>query len=590
MIIGNTNNQIAVQNTKIPELTKTEISKNVSDSISVSSEKDVPFYTNNPSLKTASVKETATTNGTENTINSKLAEQITSEIASSLLPATGAVALKILYTNDIHGAILPEKRDEQPEITFGGISSLATLMSEKTEEGKTIKIDGGDWAQGTYASGKDKGQTMMKLLSAIGYDAAVIGNHDFDWGREALNKMLDNTGFPVLGANITNSKNGKTMDGLKPYIIKDINGIKVGIIGVTSPKTKGETSAINTEGLDFGDPVASIKKYLPEMEKQNTEMILVASHCGDNIDEKIAREIPEIDVIVGGHSHNSLNPPRQVGKTLIVQSGSNNFKLGELNLNYDKAQDKIVSFENNIIPINSQTSGPNPEIEKILSPIIGEIMEKMNEYVGETEIDLTRRGSNAETIMGNIITDSMRKAAGTDVAFINQGGIRAGIKPGIINYDAVYKVMPSENAIVTMDLTGKQLKGVMEESARRNRGTIEVSGMKMDIEPRNANNQRVTNITVNGEPLDLNKIYRVAAADFLATGGNGYEELARGQNYKDEDILIRDALHKYMKDTGKFTEANAKVEGRQNYLSPKPLVNAVSRYFDLTSDSVSDNP
>ena len=244
--------------------------------------------------------------------------------------------------------------------------------------------------------------------------------------------------------------------------------------------------------------------------------------------------------------------------------------LGQLDLVYDPKTDKVVSYTSASNSITNQNSSKDPAVEGVLAPVMPEVNKKMGEVVGETTVTLTRRGRFPETIMGDIVTDSMRHATGAEVAFTNSGGIRDEIRPGKITYGDVFKVIPFDNGIVTMDLTGAQLKGVMEESAKRSRGTIEVSGMKMDIDPRKPKGERCSKIMVNGEPLDLKRTYRVATADFLAGGSNGYTDLTQGKNVVDEHKIMREALNDYIKQHEPFTDANARVEGRQNYLAPMP--------------------
>lgn len=492
--------------------------------------------------------------------------------AASMVPgATGAglVPVRILFTNDIHGAVLPTEDKNDPTILKGGLSNLATAIKEKSSETPSLVLDGGDWAQGTYIGGMDKGQTVMKVLNQLGYDATVIGNHDFDWGPDALGKMIDIASFPVLGANII-GQDGQVFPGSQPYIMKDVNGVKVGVIGIGSEKTANDTSAENTVGIKFEDSAKIVNKYKAELEKQGADMVVVLSHNGPEADAAMAKKLKGVDVIVSAHSHAVINPPRVVGDTLIVQAGSKGFNLGQLDLQYDPKTDKVVSYEGKMNAINNNTFGKDAGVEQVLEPIMVEVNKKMGEVVGSTSVTLTRRGRFPETIMGNIVTDSMRAAVGADVAFTNSGGIRDEIKAGPITYGDVFKVLPFDNGLVTMDLTGKQLKGVMEESAGRSRGTIEVSGMKMDIDPRQPKGSRCSKIMVNGEPLDLNKTYRVATADFLAGGSNGYTDLTQGKNVKDEKTIIREALNDYIKGHGPFNESNARVEGRQNYLAPMP--------------------
>ena len=494
-------------------------------------------------------------------------------VAGSMVPGpagTGLSSIRILFTNDIHGAVLPSEDKNNPSILKGGLSNLSSVIKEKQAEAPSITLDGGDWFQGTYIGGMDKGETVMKVLNEMNYDATVVGNHDFDYGLDNLHHLVDTANFPVLGGNIIENSTGKVMSGVKPYIMKEVNGVKVGVIGVAEDKTATDTNAENTVGLHFENSTNTINKYKKELEKQGAQMIVVLSHNGPEVDARMAQQLEGVDVIVSAHSHQVINPPRVIGDTLLVQSGSKGMNLGQLDLVYDPKTDKVVSYTSASNSITNQNSSKDPAVEGVLAPVMPEVNKKMGEVVGETTVTLTRRGRFPETIMGDIVTDSMRHATGADVAFTNSGGIRDEIRPGKITYGDVFKVIPFDNGIVTMDLTGEQLKGVMEESAKRSRGTIEVSGMKMDIDPRKPKGERCSKIMVNGEPLDLKKTYRVATADFLAGGSNGYTDLTQGKNVKDEHIIIREGLNDYIKQHGPFTESNARVEGRQNYLAPMP--------------------
>lgn len=574
--IGNNYQNLSIQQDQM-KVRQQETAKQpaISDGFSKNEVKDDTYSLK--SFANSGIKSTEEVKSAAPNLAYKLNEQAAEtglKMASSMVMgplSSGLSEMKILYTNDIHGGILPYEQPDKPGIEFGGMSQLSSSINDAIKDrDSTLILDGGDWAQGTYVSGRDKGQTLMQIMNAIGYDASEIGNHDFDWGREGLDNMIATQNFPTLGANIINTSDGTIMKGVQPYITKEINGTKVGIIGVTSPRTANDTAAANTVGLKFEDNIKTVKKYINELKKQGTEMFVVVSHCGDTLDKQMAKAIPELDVIVGAHSHKTFEKPIVVGDTLILQSGSGARNLGELDLTFDKQSGKIVNYNNTIKHISSENSKKDPKIEAILEPMMADINAEMNKVVGNTSVILTRRGKLAETIMGNLVTDSLRYVTGADVGFVNSGGIRAEIGKGPITYGEVYSVLPSDNNVVTMDLTGKQLKGVMEESAGRARGTIEVSGMKMDIDPRKPAGQRVFNITVNGEPLDLNKTYKVATNDFLSTGGNGYTDLTQGKHTADTGIAYRDALVKYFEHVGSFDETNAKVEGRQNYLAPKP--------------------
>ena len=152
-------------------------------------------------------------------------------VAGSMVPGpagTGLSSIRILFTNDIHGAVLPSEDKNNPSILKGGLSNLSSVIKEKQAEAPSITLDGGDWFQGTYIGGMDKGETVMKVLNEMNYDATVVGNHDFDYGLDNLHHLVDTANFPVLGGNIIENSTGKVMSGVKPYIMKEVNGVKVG--------------------------------------------------------------------------------------------------------------------------------------------------------------------------------------------------------------------------------------------------------------------------------------------------------------------------------------------------------------------------
>ena len=493
--------------------------------------------------------------------------------AAGVISSPIAKTIDIIYTNDIHGAITPMKDSKNPGQHVGGVSYVGSLIKDLKEDskGNYLLLDGGDWGQGSYESKLTKGKTLIDVMNHLGYDAAEIGNHEFDWGQDALGEMVDRAKFPVLGSNIL--KDGKLLDGVKPYTIKEVNGMKVGILGLLTPGTPGSTDPKNVKGLDFEDAAKTAKKYLPEIRENGAEFLVVLSHMGDRFDEKLARNVDGIDVIVGGHSHTNLYEPKEVNNTLIVQAGTQGKKVGELSLSVDPVTKKVVHYKNTLIPVTDKTLKPDPEIEKIIAPVVNEASEKLSVHVGTSEVDLTHdRKKVLETVMGNVLTDAMREDAECDIAMQNSGGIRDQIMKGEVTYGDLYRVLPFDKYLVSMDLTGKQVKNILENSAKRTKGNMQMSGITMDVEPKNPNGKKTSNIKVNGLPLDENKIYRVATDDFLAGGGNGYRTFMDGANAEYGRLTV-DVLKDYMENHSPLTSENAKIEGRINFLSPPPEYN-----------------
>jgi len=493
--------------------------------------------------------------------------------STAILPTPMKEALKtvsVIYTNDIHGAITPSKDDKNPGGLTGGVAYVGSAVKELKDkaQGNYVLLDGGDWGQGSYESKLTKGKTMIDVMNNLGYDAGEIGNHEFDWGRAALKDMIDEAKFPVLGGNVL--EEGKLIDGIKPYTIKEVNGLKIGIIGLISPETPGSVDPKNITGLKFASAKETVEKYIPELKEQGADMIFVLSHEGDVADEKLASSVTGIDLIVGGHSHTLMEDAKQVNNTIIVQAGTQGEKVGSINLAIDPQTKKIVSFKNTLIPVTDKNFKPDPEIEKIIAPVVNEAKEKMSEVVGKTEVNLTHdRKKVFETVMGNVLTDAMRESTGADVAMQNSGGIRDQIMAGEVTMGDLYRVLPFDKFIVSMDLSGKQIKDLMENSAGRKKGNMQVSGITMDIEPKEAKWHKVSNIKIGGVPLDMNKFYRVTTDDFLAGGANGYSTFTEGKNITYGGPAI-DELKAYIKKHSPLTEANAKVEGRLNFLSPPP--------------------
>ncbi len=535
---------------------------------SVKAPEDLNVYTNVPSWSASPVNAC------------KIASSdtaIATSAMSSLQPSPAGEALKtlnIIYTNDIHGTILPveDKKNYLVREPFGGVSYMGTIIRELKEEteGKNLLLDGGDFAQGSYESGLTKGKTMIEVMNNLGYDAIEIGNHEFDWSRKALEDMVGESKCPVLGGNVVNEQE-RLLNGIVPYTIKEVNGLKIGIIGLITPDTKEIASPKNVDGLTFLNQKETVEKYIPELRARGVDLITVLSHCGNTEDEKLAQEVRGIDVIVGGHSHTAMEEAKKINDTIIVQAGSQSKFVGNLQINIDSKTKKIVSCNNKLIPVANQEIASDPEIEKIIAPVVEEGAKKKSELIGATEVGLTHdRTKVTESIMGNVFTDAMREATGASVAMINSGGIRSQIKQGQITFGDLYRVEPFDDVLITMDLTGKQIKDLMENSSSRSKGNLHISGMAVDIDLSKPPGSRVSNVKIQGKPLDDNSTYRVATGDFLARGGDWYDTFKEGKNLNYHTKMIIDGLKDYIKSHSPITSDTAKIEGRLNFSSPPP--------------------
>jgi len=502
--------------------------------------------------------------------------------------------VNIIYTGDIHGAISPMPDKEKGEV--GGAAYLAgaikhekekalevmTLvldpdptaeeMFELTEnpvyrvvtEKQSIVLDAGDWGQGTLESNNTQGKTMMEVMNTIKYDALEIGNHEFDWGRQALEESLAMARVPVLCSNIF-KEDGKLLDGVKPYIIKTIDGLRIGVIGIMTANTPKEGNPKKVEGLTFLDHVDTAKKYIEELRKEKgVDLVIVLSHQSDDEDVKLAQRVEGV-VIVSGHSHNVKET--SVNGNIIVKSGTQGRQVGHLRLAVDRNDNKIIEYKNEFVSIKATGEiKPDSQIEKMIIPVVELAKKKKAEIIGTSEFDLSHdRLKVEESVLADFITDGLKTSNKCDIAFISSSGIRDQVSKGGITYGDIYRVLPrDDDQSICIDMTGKQIKATMENSARQPKNYLQASGLSAVIDRSKPDGAMVSDIKVNGSPLEPDKVYRVGINEILITGPCGYDEFARGTNV-DYGRPQRDILLDYIRQNSPL-KAPPKT-GRLNYVA-----------------------
>ncbi|MGG3855728.1 5'-nucleotidase C-terminal domain-containing protein [Caldifermentibacillus hisashii] len=480
----------------------------------------------------------------------------------------GPYKLTILHTNDTHA-------------NLDNIAKRVTgVKAEKAKNPNALLLDAGDVFQGTLYFNEFHGQADLKFMNLMGYDAMTFGNHEFDLGatpegHQALVDFIKGAQFPFVSSNIDFSgdekftglfsdlissepEKGKIYNG----IIKEINGEKVGIFGLTT----AETVDISSPGaVKFEEYLAEAERAVKAFEGRGVNKIIALTHIGydDNAnvdnDLTLATKVDGIDVIVGGHSHTTLSTPVVVDKdengakkdpTVIVQTGANNTNLGVLDVKFSK-NGVIKESEGKLIPVANLK--PDKEAEELLKPYASKIKEVSEKEIGvtlEKALENPRLGEgqssgisvrNHETILGNIITDGMLAKAkeynpNTVMALQNGGGIRAAIEAGPVTNGEVIKVLPFGNTLAVMDLTGADLKAAFEVGLRsypgENGGFLHVAGGKVEFDSTKPVGQRVVNVYIkNAEgaytPVVDNQTYTIATNAFTAQGGDGFDVFAK---------------------------------------------------------------
>ncbi|KAB7706730.1 bifunctional metallophosphatase/5'-nucleotidase [Bacillus aerolatus] len=461
--------------------------------------------------------------------------------------------LTVMHTNDTHAHVENAARK---------VTAIKEVRKVKPD---ALLLDAGDVFSGTLYFNEYLGQADLEFMNLAGYDAMTFGNHEFDLGTKPLADFIENAKFPFVSANVNfssdenvkglfkNEMSASPQDGtVYNGIIKEVDGEKVGIFGLTTAETTDISSP--GEGVAFEDYLEESEKAVAAFEEQGVDKIIALTHIGfkdgggDN-DMTLAQEVEGIDIIVGGHSHDQLKEPvletTGTDPTVIVQANEYNKFLGTLDVTFDE-NGKVIGHAGKLIEIDAKDEGgayvlkDDPEAAKILAekykPAVDE---KRNTVVGESDVALNGERADVrtkETNLGNLITDGMLEKAKTInkeavIALQNGGGIRASINEGKITLDEVLTVMPFGNSLALMNLTGAEIKAALEHSVKeapgQSGGFLQVSGLKFTYDSSKPAGARVQSIEVKkgGEyaPLADSDSYIVATNTFTAKGGDGYD-------------------------------------------------------------------
>jgi 5'-nucleotidase len=585
------------------------------------------------------------------------------------------VLISILGTNDLHGAIQPKKvrpAKDAPEQTTGGmafwsgvVKSIRTGVAKRYgNRGGVLVVDGGDQFQGTLLSNYTEGALFFSLMNEVGYDAIVPGNHDYDFGpagwlvdqvtaessdkdsRGVIKSLAASAKFPLLSANTYLKESLRTIEGkpaavdsvkcttndlidwsqarrpgfLSPFVIKEVAGVRVAIIGLDNPETPRSTTVANVSDLCFRSSLEEYKTLRASLDGA-ADVFVVVIHDGDiNQDLKLTELLNGIlawrkdgvDAIVGGHTH-VVNRVEKNG-VYGIQSGANGERFGRIDLVYDRKAGKVVrektrvaagaflfqeSCDERIEPFCRAREGAKislegekvvdsdaalariADAEKAIAPMAKRVLGTADEGI--------RKERDRESPLLNLLTDAFREASGADVAMINTGGVRTDLSAGTIYYENLYQVSPFNNrAVMLAPMKVSTLLKVLTRSAQScgKHGSVLGSGIratyqrgpcKSDVDGLDPAG-RVVTIELNdgnvlydardpANPILNERNLRVATLDFLATGGSGFDMFKEAPVAADLGIFRELVAEQLEKNRAKIS---AKVDGRWTDVTPVP--------------------
>ncbi|MGN0777986.1 MAG: bifunctional metallophosphatase/5'-nucleotidase [Aristaeellaceae bacterium] len=498
--------------------------------------------------------------------------------------------LVILFTSDVHCGL---------ESGFG-YAGLAAVRDALAAKNHVALVDNGDAIQGEPVGTMTKGEAVVELMNAVGYDVAIPGNHEFDYGMDNFLSLVEKANYPYISANFTYQ--GELV--FQPYVIKEYDGVKVAFVGMTTPKTF--TSSTPTYFQDengnyvygFSEDESGEKLYaavqsaVDAARAEGAVYVVAMAHLGNEDTcapwryDNVITNTTGIDVFLDGHSHDTdlVVVTNKDGQD--VPRAACGTKLGGIGYAVISAKDGSVST--GLYTWNNKVSAPELfGLDNAVSAAVAAATEtlnaKLSEVVAKTAVDLTiydpvavtaegkaiRIIRNAETNLGDLCADAYRDQSGADIAFVNGGGIRVSIAAGDITLNDILKVHPFGNAMCVVEATGQEILDALEWASRNvpgeNGGFLQVSGLTYEIHTYIesscisddkgmfagvAGEYRVKNVMVGGEPLVLDKTYTLASHNYmLKSGGDGICMFTDNTVLQDEVKLDNQVLIDYIVDT-----------------------------------------
>jgi 2',3'-cyclic-nucleotide 2'-phosphodiesterase/3'-nucleotidase/5'-nucleotidase len=338
-------------------------------------------------------------------------------------------------------------------------------------------------------------------------------------------------------------------------------GLRIGIMGMTLPNKsmRGVSTAANIKGLDFPSEISTARVWMDSIRAQGVDLVFGLLHTGNKRDKVIADSVPGFDVIIGAHSHTGMRQAYEdpTHHTIITQTYGNLSCIGWLDLSIDPATKQIVGYDYKLKDLMAEEVAADTTFKRLIGAWQAKAEAGFDSVIGVARNDIGI--VDGESPIGNLVSDAMREAVAADFGFQNSAGIRGTFPAGDITYRQVYKVEAFGNYIVTMNMTGAQVVKICETSVLGYHGIFQVSGLAMKYNAKQPIWHRVTEVTVNGQPIDTAKVYKISTNNFLAGGGVNYKVFLEGTDRNDTYLTVRQAMADYIRT---HTPLEVHTEGR----------------------------
>ncbi len=503
--------------------------------------------------------------------------------------------LTLVHTNDTHAHLEPmELTLSGQKVPVGGVAQRVAFLDRlRARERNLLLLDAGDVFQGTLYFNQYRGLADRYFMHRALYRVMALGNHEFDLGPGPLAEFLRGARFKAVSANLDLSREPRLKGLVAPYAVVTVGGERIGVIGLTTPDTREIANPGPT--VEFLDPYESAQKAVYELLAKGVNKIIVLSHLGYGEDQKLARRLVGVQVIVGGHSHTLLGqfPHKELSplgpyptvvrnpegkEVLVVQAWEWGKVVGVLRLTFD-AKGELLAYQGEALLMTPGVAPEDPLAKEALLAYAQPVRALMGQVIAQARVDLIgernivrRRESN----LGNLIADGMlwkTRGAGAQIALQNGGGIRTSIPKGPITVGKVYEVLPFGNTLVVMDLKGSEIKAALENGVSQWENAagrfLQVSGLRYTFDLARPAGDRVVRVEVRTKegflPLDPGATYRVVVNNFIANGGDGFTVLKEAQGYRvDTGFADAESFMEYLQE---LKEVEVGLEGRIQVLN-----------------------
>ena len=472
----------------------------------------------------------------------------------------------ILHTNDMHGHLQefrvargnasaqtgdsgrPYQEYERAGVV-GGFPRLATAVQEiRRRRGpeNVLLVDAGDTFGDQLLSNLEQGAPAMRLLEALGYQFMALGNHDFEYGAERTRQLQRLVGFPMRGANVVERATGEPFLG-DPTTVIEAGGLRVGLLALAYHNTPETGNRQNTAELEFTSGIEAARRWVPAL-RARSDVVVVVSHQGTAVDSLLAERVPGIDLIVGGHSHDRIEPPRRVAGAWMVQALSDASALGEVTVTVRDG--RVVRVDGRVHALFADRYAPDPRFAALLDSLRAPHRARLEEVIATAVADIGRR-YKSESPADRLAGDMLREHASAEIALLPGLGFGTTLWRGPITREMLHALFPHPSAVVTVSMTGAQVLETLEQSATNLRpadamdrvgGLLQTSGLRWTLDLRRPVGQRVSDVSVGGLPLDRARTYRVVTNAGMLQGTHRYAAVSRGRDIERDRRSVTDVL------------------------------------------------